>query len=269
MHPLIRHITSRLSPFYSGDEATEMAWWLMEELSGVSRSQLLVDGLPDMTGNSRLDEVIIRLRQNEPIQYIFGHTYWMGLRINVSPATLIPRPETAELVEHIVRRMGSLPIRKVLDVGTGSGCIALALAQRFSHWQVEGMDISEEALKTARQNADENRVNVRFFAGDILSSTRSHSYDLVVSNPPYICRREAVDMRHNVLDWEPDSALFVPDDNPLLFYRAIAHAHMAPYLAMEINAQMGDALIELMHHEDYQAEVVVDSFGKPRFLFAW
>ena len=227
-------------------------------------------------------EIISRLLHFEPIQYIFGHTLWCGLDLLVTPATLIPRPETAELVERI---NNSLPCREgsglglhVLDVGTGSGCIAIALKKAHPSWSVTGIDISPEAIAIARENARRNNVEVNFQVADIFDSNEENpKYDLVVSNPPYICESEKSSMRPNVLNFEPSSALFVPDSDPLLFYRRIAELFSLPLkgkgrergLFFEINEAYGEELKQLLDSLGYtDIQIHKDIYGKDRIIEA-
>ena len=179
MKQKIRDIAAQLESVYPKDEALSLAWWIAEELSGLSRTQLQF-GCKDTTFLANTQTIIDRLLHFEPIQYIFGHTLWCGLDLKVTPATLIPRPETAELVEEIDRlrltehrpsatdraQTDHVSLR-VLDVGTGSGCIAIALKKRHPEWQVTGIDISPEAIEVARENARRNNVDVEFFVADI------------------------------------------------------------------------------------------------------
>lgn len=246
-----------------------MAWWILEESTGLSRTQLQF-GHKDTTNIPNLQEIIGRLRTFEPIQYIFGHTLWYGLDLKVTSDTLIPRPETAELVERVVHDMAekrTQPLR-VLDIGTGSGCIALAIKQSCPDWHVSGLDVSPEAVRVATENARSNRLNVDFFVADVLSpSALLEQYDVVVSNPPYICPSEKRDMRRNVLDYEPDRALFVPEDDPLLFYRAIAERHLAPTVCFEINQAFPAETASMMHDLGYlETHVYTDMYGKSRIL---
>ena len=264
MKELINHITSQLLACYPEDEARSMAWWIAEELTGLSRSQLQF-GYKGTTNFPNLQTIIERLLHFEPIQYIFGHTLWCGLDLKVTPATLIPRPETAELVERINEQMVNDQMVNVLDIGTGSGCIAIALKKRHPEWQVTGIDISEEAIEVAKENAVRNNVEVEFKVADIFDF--NGDFDVIVSNPPYICEKEKKEMRPNVLNYEPSTALFVPDNDPLRFYRHIAQLHLGKYLFFEINeayaAEMENLLCDT-HYTDIQ--IHNDIYGKPRVI---
>lgn len=274
MNTIVRYITDRLRDVYEPDEAQALAWWVAEEVTGQTRSQLLSDckSTTNIPNTQIFDAIIDRLRRFEPIQYIFGHTLWCGLDLKVTPATLIPRPETAELVEAIIHHtpytIHHTPIR-VLDIGTGSGCIALALKQAHPEWQVTGIDISAQAIEVAKENALRNHLDVDFQVADIFSEANDQ-FDLVVSNPPYICEKEKASMRPNVLNYEPASALFVPDNDPLLFYRRIAELFIHSfYLFFEINeayAQQVAALLEDLGYTDIQ--ITQDTYGKPRIIEA-
>ena len=282
----ISNIQSQLESAYPKDEALALAWWIAEELSGLSRSQLLC-GCKDTTFLANTQVFVDRLLHFEPIQYIFGHTIWNGLDLKVTPATLIPRPETAELVEKISNFLSQgndyfkfqISNCRVIDIGTGSGCIAIALKKAHPEWQVTGIDISSEAIEVAKENAKRNNVEVEFEVADIFnlqSPISNLQYDVVVSNPPYICESEKVSMNPNVLDYEPSTALFVPDSDPLRFYRRIAElfAHnpspvtrnpSQKYLFFEINEAYATEIENLLRVENYQnIRIHRDMYGKPR-----
>jgi release factor glutamine methyltransferase len=266
---LVRHITGLLSAAYPEDEARALAWWILEETTGLTRTQLLT-GCKFTTFSPHMQAIVDRLLKKEPIQYIFGHTLWCGLDLRLTPATLIPRPETAELIDRINENLqifqSSNPQIRLLDVGTGSGCIALALKQQHPDWQVTGLDISAEALKVARENAARNGLEVRWLLADILTD-EIERYDLIVSNPPYIAEQERPSMDRNVLDYEPHSALFVPDDDPLRFYRRIAELRRATWLFFEINPRYADEMQQMMQALGYtDIELYHDSYGTTRIL---
>ena len=272
MKQLINDITAQLLPCYPEDEARSLAWWIVEEETGLSRSQIL-SGCKSTTNFSNLQAIIERLLHFEPIQYIFGHTEWCGLDLKLTPATLIPRPETAELIEVIGERLkANAPLATnyspfaALDVGTGSGCIALALKKAHPNWQITGIDISPEAIEVARENAKRNGVDVNFIQKDIFSDGIG-DFDIIVSNPPYIRESEKTSMRPNVLNFEPETALFVPDDDPLKFYRRIAELKLGTYLFFEINEAFGEAMRDLLADLGYtDIQITKDIYGKARII---
>jgi release factor glutamine methyltransferase len=278
---IISQISSQLQTAYPEDEARSLAWWIMEELTGKSRTELQF-GCKDTAFSSimqeKSQEIISRLLHFEPIQYIFGHTLWCGLDLLVTPATLIPRPETAELVERINGQMVNDQMVNVLDVGTGSGCIAIALKKAHPSWSVTGIDVSPEAIAIARENARRNNVEVHFEVVDIFDfNEKNPKYDIVVSNPPYICESEKSSMRPNVLNFEPSTALFVPDSDPLLFYRRIAELFSLPLegkgrergLFFEINEAYGPQLSAMLSGLGYtDIQIHKDIYGKDRIIEA-
>jgi len=267
-------MASQLRAAYPADEAEALAWWIAEETTGLNRSQLIC-GCKITTNFPNTQDFIARLLHFEPIQYIFGHTLWCGLDLKLTPATLIPRPETAELVEKISKFELQISNCRVLDIGTGSGCIAIALKKRHPEWQVTGLDISAEAIEVARENAGRNGVEAEFRVADIFSigeepdfaGFNGQKYDIVVSNPPYICEHEKADMRRNVVDYEPAAALFVPDDDPLRFYRRIVSMKWGKYVFFEINEAYASAMRALLEEYGYTDIVLThDIYGKPRFI---
>lgn len=270
MKQQINYIISELRGFYPEEELRELACWILEESTGMTRTEILF-GCKDTKKNvyaQEIEVILQKLRAHEPIQYVFGHTEWMGLDLRVTPATLIPRPETAELVEWVLHVADKNRPLRVLDIGTGSGCIAIALKKAAPNWQVTGLDISHEALDVAKENAERNNVAIHWQQADILSLCSLHMVDIIVSNPPYICEKEKVDMQARVLDYEPARALFVPDNDPLLFYRKIASLKGAPILFFEINEAYGEQVCSMLRTIGYtNVELKKDMYGKTRMVF--
>ena len=299
----------RLTGIYPATEAQAVVRMLLEELAGLSLADLYAGGIDrlDDAQRQQIERAMARLEVGEPIQYVLGRTSFCGRSFAVAPGVLIPRPETEELCRLIIDTHPR-PLPKgggkglmadscdpvegceslnILDIGTGSGCIAITLALEMPDAEVEAVDISPEALAIAEANAARLGAKVSFHQYDILSedspplgsgwewvAPSTPKYDIIVSNPPYICERERADMERNVLDYEPHTALFVPDDDPLLFYRTIgqkALTMLAPggILCFEINPLYCDQLIELLRSQGYgEVEAVSDSFGKRRFVTA-
>lgn len=269
MKQLLDHITSLLATVYPREEAKELAYWLLEEVTGKSRAELWTCKGTENIPNTEI--YLQRLLKKEPIQYIFGHTCWMGLDMMVNSSTLIPRPETAELIPIVESLIQNQKNVRILDIGTGSGAIAISLKKRHPEWIVDALDISSDALDTAQQNAAKNQVSIDFIQGDILNSQLilKDDYTLIVSNPPYVMDKEKATMDRNVLDWEPAGALFVPDNDPLLFYRVIAQRRLGKYLAIEINEQLGQETQALLSELGYSNIILhQDSYGKDRFIEA-
>lgn len=228
--------------------------------------------LPEFA-QERITDLIARMRRHEPLQYIIGWARFHGHKFKVTPTVLIPRPETEQLVDLIVNENTASDLR-VLDMGTGSGCIAISLARALKFASVDALDVSRDALAVARENAAALKVKVRFFESDMLLPQPAATYDIIVSNPPYICWSERESMERNVKDYEPGQALFVPDNDPLMFYKAIA-----PYaqqslekggrLYLEINQRFGNEVKHLLEDHGFEdVRIIQDSFGKVRFAAA-
>ena len=262
----IDHIISQLRGYIPEEELSEIAYWIVEEATGLTRAQILM-GCKDTENIPNIEIILEKLRAHVPIQYVFEHTEWMGLDLRVTPATLIPRPETAELVEWVKEKADHHQALRIVDIGTGSGCIAIALKRACPLWDVTGVDISAEALTIAQENAKRNQVQVAWKQLDILSE-KLDFIDIIVSNPPYICQKEKAEMDARVLDHEPHSALFVPDTDPLLFYRRIAEMKVAKKLFFEINEAYGKEVCDMLKELGYQHITLKrDIYGKERMVY--
>jgi release factor glutamine methyltransferase len=277
MHPIVHEIRDALSGIYPPSEALSLAKMLLVEVFDFSTLELYGGKDKEISGKRRdvLDEMIRRLKKNEPIQYIIGVESFCGLTFEVNPSVLIPRPETQELVGWIAGDCEGKEACCILDIGTGSGCIPVSLAHRLPKAEVESWDISEDALQVARRNAERNGVEVLFRQKDVLKASPDEArYDVIVSNPPYIAEKEKVDMEANVLDWEPSIALFVPDEDPLLFYRKIAQLGCSMLkeggaLYFEINRAYGQETIQMLEAMGYkEIELRKDSWGNDRMMKA-
>lgn len=268
-----------LSRLYPSEEIQSFFNILSEKYLNLSRIEIALN--PEKTVSEteaeKFQKAIFRLKIHEPIQYIIGETEFYGLPFKVNKHTLIPRPETEELVEWIYiefsNQQSTINNQQFLDIGTGTGCIAISLAKNLSNAKVSALDISEEALKIAQQNAEMNKVKIDFFQTDILAAeTLPKKYDVIVSNPPYVCELEKKQIQQNVLKYEPHSALYVKDEDPLLFYRAIsrlAKNHLNPggKLFFEINEYLAYEMTELLKAEGFKnIEIKKDIYGKDRML---
>lgn len=276
MTSLTLRIRRALSPLYPPEEVQALVRIICCEMLGFSpvelymgRTVVLTEGQEALTA-----DVLGRLCRHEPIQYIRGCTEFDGLTFRVGPGVLIPRPETAELVALIASENPSL--RRLLDVGTGSGCIAIALSKRFPEAETEAWDVSDEALAVARTNRELLQANVSFRRRDVFADEREEegAYDLIVSNPPYVTESERAEMADNVLLWEPSSALFVPDDDPLRFYRrigalAFGMLRRGGALYVEINRAYGAETAACLSGQGFR-EVCVrkDFYGNDRIVKA-
>ena len=257
MKAIARQISEGLSGCYAAGEVTALTRILATELLGVSQMTYFLKDSVTLTTEqeSLLDNAIERLKKQEPIQYILGYSDFCGLRFKVTQATLIPRPETSELVEWIASEATGKA--SILDIGTGSGCIAVSLANKMPQSNVTAWDISTDALAVAAENSKANKCTVSFEQVDILAyEPADKHFDIIVSNPPYIKENEKEAMHSNVLHWEPHTALFVPDNDPLLFYRTIAQKGLTMLrnggrLYFEINRAHGKDTMEMLESLGY------------------
>ncbi len=273
----IRDIRLRLSPIYGEGEAKAMTRLIFHSLKGWNVTDMIIHEGDEVSEYiaGKISDIVGRLLKNEPIQYILGEAYFYGLNLFVDPSTLIPRPETEELVDMIIKEWGSRSDLRVLDIGTGSGAIAIALSRNLPFSEVTAIDISQEALKVAERNASNLKARIRFINEDVFSfSPHPHSFDIIVSNPPYIDESEKAEMESNVLDYEPHSALFVPDATPLIFYSRIAEIASKALdrggrLYFEINPLHAGQLLTMLRNEGFiKVECHRDIHGKERFISA-
>lgn len=274
-------IWHRIATSYEDGEARAIARILIEELFGLSYTDIVCGATDQLSADDtlRLDTAVRRIEQGEPLQHVLGYADFCGNHFGVNASVLIPRPETEWLVDEGEKLMNgasnaapSAP-KRILDIGTGSGCIAISLKLRLGEAYVEAWDISEEALRTAESNAKALKAEVAFCKRDALRAEESVApWDLIVSNPPYICDSERADMDDNVLLHEPHTALFVPDDDPLRFYRAIARYALRSLnnggsLLFECNTRYAEATGKMMREMGFEDVTVNDDcFGLPRFV---
>ena len=318
MNETITYIRKSLEPLYPTEEIHSLTGWILEKVCNLSRHRQILckDTQLSLMEKESIQAIVQRLQNSEPIQYIFGETEFYGLTFEVSPAVLIPRPETEELVHRIIQEFKiqnskfkissptspispispisphsqlstlnsqlnifpTFPIN-ILDLCTGSGCIAITLAKRLPNTTVYALDISDDALKIAERNAQQNNVSVQFFQADILSANMQYDtllpqFDLIVSNPPYVKNSEKPVMKPNVLNYEPHNALFVPDDDPILFYSRIADFALTKLAAtgilyFEINPLCRAMIVSMLSQKGFlDIEIYNDLSEKERFIKA-
>lgn len=265
---MFREIKKRLLTVYDESEAHSLALIVMEDIGKVTIGKDLIENHP-LT--EPVKKAVERLLDGEPIQYVLGWCCFCGISIKCDRRALIPRPETEWMVQRLINEKSINNVNRILDLGTGTGCIAIALAHAFPESEVTGIDISEQALVLAHENAQNaGLTNINFMKGDMTSLNLDGSFDIIISNPPYITSTEKQEMRKNVLDWEPHDALFVPDDDKLLFHRSIieySRTHLAAngVLVIEINEQLADITRQLTTG----SKIINDQFGKPRFMIKY
>lgn len=268
-----------LKGFYDDQESRQMVSWLIESFTGISRVQLLVsDDLLISAGVlDKLWEGLNQLKAHKPVQYVTGEAFFHGLKFRVTNDVLIPRPETEELVQWVIDDHQTKPGLRILDIGTGSGCIIITLGKKLSAPCLYGLDISSDALNIAHRNALRHELNVTLRRMDLFDRGQWdewEAFDIMVSNPPYVAESEMRLMKSNVLDYEPQQALFVSDDDPLVFYREIAVFAMARLksggvLYVEINENFGHEVVALFKSEGYsQVLLRKDMSGRDRMVRA-
>jgi len=266
-----------LGSVYDANEIEAVTLLVINEISGLSKGQ--IKAFPEkeiiVEQAEKLDEILSRLKTGEPVQYILGYTEFYGLPFKVNPSVLIPRSETEELVEWVLNSVeGKYSKASILDIGTGSGCIAISLKKNLTGALVSAIDISVDALETAKQNADLNGVDVSFIEVDILNfvTYNLQQSSIIISNPPYVTLYDKMQMHTNVTDFEPHSALFVPDEDPLIFYKAIAdfaldHLTENGLLFLEINESLGMETVELLKKKGFKnIELREDMSGRDRMI---
>ena len=268
----------RLTPLYETGEAKAIARWVLDVRFGLSMTDILCGKVTELSSNDQteLEKIMLRLEKGEPVQYIIGVADFFGRSFHVAPGVLIPRPETAELCEYVLSSRKTE--EKILDIGTGSGCIAITLALEIPDSQVTAWDISDDALRIAQENANALGANVAFEKRDILDTSlftfHQATFTTIVSNPPYIKPSERDGMDKNVLDYEPETALFAPEENPIIFYQRIGDYALRSLISggqlyFELNPQTADAVDDYLNKIGFQeTEIRQDQFGKQRFLKA-
>lgn len=281
---LERKFIDALSSIYGPEEAKSLSWLSISFVCKLERAKYLSikqEEIPSADAE-QLFKILEQLIQGRPLQYILGETEFYDLTFKVNPDVLIPRPETEELVDWVLITIrainGETEVLKILDIGTGSACIPISIKKYIPLADITAIDISESALNTAKQNADINQTEINFIHDDILNPSNleliNTKYDLILSNPPYVTDSEKEQMLDNVLKHEPHTALFVPDIDPLLFYRAIAdfalnHLKKNGFMFLEINEKFGQETINLLHEKGFkEVELRQDMGGKDRMIRA-
>jgi protein-(glutamine-N5) methyltransferase, release factor-specific len=270
---IINRIKSELSALYDKNEVESFVSLLLDKICGLNTTKRLISDKIYLSDeqNGRIDDALERLKRYEPIQYIIGYTDFYGLTLRTDRRALIPRPETEELVDWILQECST--VGNVLDICTGSGCIAVCLAKYLKEAKVSALDISSEAIGLARENALNHQLDIVFYQKDIMATDSLwQKFDLIVANPPYVTLNEKIDMMPNVLDYEPSLALFVDDEDPLIFYRTIARFAQQNLvddgmLFFEINRKFGKETVDLLASMGF-VDIVPkkDISGNDRFI---
>ncbi|MCD8318010.1 MAG: peptide chain release factor N(5)-glutamine methyltransferase [Paraprevotella sp.] len=277
MNPSVHTLFEPLFSCYPEGEARAMVRHILETRFGITCLDLCMGRKRQLSSEERndLQNIVERLVQKEPLQYILGQADFCGRTFRVAPGVLIPRPETEELTEWILKdsHVSTSPDLRIIDIGTGSGCIAITLALNLPHARVTALDISLRALDIARENARTHGCDIDFRTQDILTlRSDDDAWDIVVSNPPYVCEHERSTMEANVLEYEPASALFVPDNDPLRFYRAIGQYAFRTLkkdglLYVEINRAYGPETVALFRRTGFrEIELRKDAYGNERMI---
>jgi release factor glutamine methyltransferase len=273
---IVRFAHLELDSVYTNQEVGVMIHALLEEFCGLSKIKVLTE--PDLTVSEsellKIHFAIKDLKRHKPLQYILGKTDFFDLNILLSHNVLIPRPETEELVSRIIEENKGKKDLRIADLGCGSGCIAIALAKHLKSSKVFAFDISDEALKQTEINAQHNEVAIEIIKADMGKELPlNEQFDIIVSNPPYVIESEKIQMRANVIDYEPHLALFVTDENPLIFYQNIASIASKSLknngkIYLEINESLSVETELIFKNLNYETEVIEDLFGKCRMVFA-
>lgn len=275
IHPILAQIIECLNELYPPEEIKSISKIICEDLLGIDYLSLYIDKDIILSDKQKqeLNSILDRLQRFEPIQYIVEKVEFYGRTFFIAPGVLIPRTETEHLVDIIVKKETNA--KRILDIGTGSGCIGITLAKEMANSYVEAWDVSDRALQIAKKNNLDLNGGVKIKRKDILKDfLLDSSFDLIVSNPPYVTMKEREGMDPNVLDWEPSLALFVPDESPLMFYKRIAEIGMElldpdGVLYFEINSLFGQQLVELLERLGYaEVELKQDFFQRDRFIRA-
>ncbi len=270
-------LLNQLRTIYDAGEASNIADLVMEKLTGSKKVERMLYKNESITKNEEtlLQQFSKRLLEQEPVQYILNEAWFGGVKFYVDKNVLIPRPETEELIEWIIMNYNSsLDKLKILDIGSGSGCIPISLKRKFTNAEVWSCDISEEAIKVAKKNSKDLGTAITFIEIDFLDKktwSQFPSFDIIVSNPPYIPEKDKATILPNVLQYEPATALFVPDNDPLIFYNAIAqfgktHLNKKGNIFLEIHEDLGKEVSELLQSQGYSAEIKKDMQEKDRMI---
>jgi len=271
---LEQYFIKELFVWYEQEEAKQLFYLAAEDVSGYNRTQLLMDAMtiPGTEQFLAYEYILLELKKGRPMQHILAEAWFYGLKFKVNESVLIPRPETEELIEWILDTVKAQPVSSILDIGTGSGCIAITLKKNLEQVEVSALDVSADALTVAKENAAANNTAINFIHSDIITYSSPVKYDLIVSNPPYITQTEKEEMHHNVLAYEPHLALFVSNENPLLFYKSIADfalLNLKPggMLFFEINEYLGKETVDMLLDKGLSNIILkTDMQGKDRMI---
>lgn len=276
---LYRDFLIQLQAIYPLREATVITDRIFESIAGIFRPTIIKDPQQPLNDAviSRLQTALAELKKHKPLQYVLGEAWFYGFRLKVNDQVLIPRPETEELVDLLIKSCRTrITNPSVLDIGTGSGCIAIAIKKGLPAADVTAIDISETALAVAKENATHLNTDIRFLKMDFLNEAAWPAmpmYDIIISNPPYIPKMEKGSLARNVLDYEPHGALFVPDEQPFVFYDktalfAVSHLRPAGLVFMEANERLTEEVKEIFERSFGTVEIKKDMFGKDRMIIA-
>jgi release factor glutamine methyltransferase len=271
---LKQRFIEELQFLYDAEETEQLFYLAVDHVSGMNRIQTIfnADHQIESAQYNSYQRILKELKEGIPLQYITGKAWFCGLKFKVNSSVLIPRPETEELVQWILETASGVENSNLIDIGTGSGCIAVTLKNRMSGLQVDALDISADALSVAKENAMANAAKVNFIQSDILGYESPTQYDFIVSNPPYITEEERGEMHRNVLSYEPGLALFVSNENPLIFYKSIAdfavrNLRRTGYLFFEINEYLSKETIDMLTDKGFiNIELKSDMQGKDRMI---